>query len=295
MWVRESTENYTTKNIKFLNCSFNQIQSKDEIIAIWDWNGNVENVLLDNCILDSVNLATCPHFVRLDGSKNIIIMNTIFNITSINAATSSVIKTEKDKIPYIYNSKIITSNRCANGVFLGNFKVYNTECICTSDLQEEEKKSFYIHSGDIIKFFNCYFEGNGINIDNVIIYDSIIDCRNGPLRLDTLQVEVYNTKIQNIKLLDDGIINQIVSDNLNSFIIDNCSFYLSNDNTVTPRYFLFHTGEHIDYLMIKDSYLLGGLYQLTVNKGIICNNITSVDYSDYSFDNIILNNNLHIV
>ncbi len=292
VWIREYSSNHISEHIHFNNCTFNQINSSDEICAVWNWNGIVKNVEFNECTFNSNHSANCPHFIRLDGEENIIINNCNINITSENAGTSSIFKTKNGKIPKIYNTRVLTSNKCLNGVFFSNFEVYNTSIISKST----DTKLFKISSNDdMSQFKNCYFEGYGLNFNNAILYNSVLNCKNRNLRLEGKNIELYNCNVYDI-LSHEGIINQIVTDNMNNFIIDNSNFYLSSEDEKTIRYFIFHsTSKNIKKFIIKNSLILGGLYQITTENGIVANNITNkVDFSHYIFDNVIFNNNLYI-
>lgn len=58
IWIREATNGETSKNIRVLNSIFNKVGG-DEVLAVWGWNGTVNNVVIDNC-----------QFIQKEGTNN---------------------------------------------------------------------------------------------------------------------------------------------------------------------------------------------------------------------------------
>ena len=131
LWVREMTNNHTTKNITFDNCNFNH-KSADEVIACWNDNSLLEEVKINNCFFLLQPESSTPNMVRFDCLHS-----------SINNCT------------FIYKTTNTTNRNCLVVNNNHNDVVIN-ECVFDTSLTFSNG----IGNGLKITFNNCYFKNN---------------------------------------------------------------------------------------------------------------------------------------
>ena len=200
IWVRESTNGAESYNIYFSNCTILH-NTVDECIACWDWNGTVNNVLIDNCVIKAKDTCTSPHFISLDAS-NCVLSNSV--IYAPKAQSNSVIK--GDKCGKVSNCNIICYTKEINGISNGFLNFYN--CYF-----ENLTNSCYISIDKIGRFYNCEFKLKG--------------------SLGSRSCEFYGCKITTTsKKPEDGIFIGRFKAVDSEFILEPCTFiYCYNNST----------------------------------------------------------------
>lgn len=162
LWVREMTNNHTTKNIRFDNCNFDH-KSSDEVIACWNTDYLLEDVQINNCFFYLQPETTSQVMVRFD-CKNSSINNCVFTYKpSSETARSTLISNNNNNKVEINNCKFDTSLSLSNGLSNGA-KITLNNCYFINDKQTNLAGSS--------KFKNCRFEllsiqGQGsVNLEN---------------------------------------------------------------------------------------------------------------------------------
>lgn len=131
LWVREMTDNHTTKNITFDNCNFNH-KSADEVIACWNDNSLLEEVKINNSFFLLQPESLTPNMVRFD-----CLHSSINNCTFIYKVSDST------------NRSCLIVNNDHNDVFIN-------DCVFDTSLTFSNG----IGNGSKITFNNCYFKNN---------------------------------------------------------------------------------------------------------------------------------------
>lgn len=289
VWVRQMNEETFSENILFENCEFNVISSKDETVAIWNSPGKVSNVKLINCHFYSSNdNAVNPFILRLDGEKNVEVINCTFELNNEQYGKSSVFRNLQDRIkPIIKDCYIKTNHNFINGITIGYLFLDGV-------IFESTDTEKVLNLNDInyfSEFYNCNFKlQSGIRIRNSILKKCILDI-NGTLNCD-FNIMIYDTIIKNLIIPDNYIINQ-TSNEMDNFIMSNVKITLSPNNINTANFFVFNGNHLIKNFIIENSNIIGTLYQLGESVGYVINNTITKELN--TFDNIKQNNNFMII
>ena len=278
VWIRESTENYTTSNIYMNNCIINH-NSIDESIAAWDWNGKVKNIFIECCTFNAKDTCTSPHFISFD-CDNCIMDNCIINGPTLNS--NSIFK--GNFFNKVNNCKIFSHTDENNGISSGNIIFMN--CYISND-----SNKCYLSTNSLNKYVNCDISVKGI--------------------IDTRKIEMYNCKI------DINGENTGRAFNLDAKIID-CEFNVKkclalfspysknslniilkgNIFNISSGYFLFFN----DFFDVANSIIIINNYITKCDiyipdsgtnvKGCIASNIVNKDIT--TIENVIIENNVTI-
>lgn len=285
VWIREGTEGKTSSNIYIDNCKFSQA-SIDEILAIWDWFGKVENVFISNCTFDDKNgIGTMPHFISLSANK--IIMNSCEIIRDSNLINSSIIKNDSNYIPIISNCDINTNSSNSVGLLNGVFNIFssnfniNTVTNLSSRLSSQPRNTI-INS--------CKINAKNLVIENIDILNSNITFTHPKTSGYMLRrnISLINNQFFGINISGSAQFIQLFENVDYIYIINNFFDFQTN-----LTYFIFATSININYLkIINNNNLSGNLYGFTCNNGIISNNTITTELS--SIENIKYNNNFNI-
>ena len=276
IWVREVESSKKTEFIYFKNCVIEH-SSQDECLAIFNWNGKVENVFISNCVFTELSTSIAPHFISLD-THNIFMNNC--NITRNYSNGNSVIKSEVGKA-IVSNTHIKANSFCDNGIINGYMILDN--CI----IENSVRCMLCIRSNPIIK-------------NSKIIVDSLQQTRNIEL-INTTITQTNNDKPSEgmfmcpVKLrgvIFDGVyanflVRSYSADDSGLIIIENCktlrncsiNFIVKGEYNSTCK------------IAITNSTLTGQLENLENSSGYVINNI--FNYSTInSYDGIKNLNNI---
>lgn len=251
IWVREYNANKTSKNITFENCEIKHY-SKDETIAVWNWNGKVENVTIDNNYIHDYEDCPSPHFITIAIDTGKLINSRIERKGKSCSASDhiSIVKSIFDNVVYkptIQNCKFDLDTPLYTAIFNGGSIVKNCEVI--------NKNKCKVNSGSELIFEGCNFTLEKFNLNSskfnnctfkmtnnkpAISQDSAI-CQGGLTLTNCkfydfifgaffLQIIYANSKVilDNVKFINPNI------DKLNQFInssveyeqhINNCDVY----------------------------------------------------------------------
>jgi hypothetical protein len=236
IWVRNSSNTVISKNILFENCDFKH-STKDEVVAVWGWQGTVEDVIFQNCSFESMDDEfTSTHFITLG-------MNGVSrNLTLDNC-----------KIYNNYANGITIKSTVADGGTIENVNINN----CYFKIVEKEGNtntnfSFESNMVGILKVNNCIIDcigkglfnytivnNNIITTDSYLADFSIIKNSNitltGPLVVSQKSLELYNCLVDFNNQTFSSILFQPLKEN-SKIVLHTCEFKNINGYTANKRF-----------------------------------------------------------
>lgn len=280
IWIREYYEDKTTENIHFNNCSILH-NSIDECIAIWNWQGSVKDVYIDNCTIKATDTCTSPHFISLDADN--CIMNNC-NIYSPSVNSNSVIKgTHWCNVNNcnIYSHNIENNGLSSGNIIFNNCKIYN------------DYEKFYLGVNSINKFYNCEIECNTIvDSRNIELYNCKITTKSE----NSTDKRMFNKNIIAKNTMFDvtsckSVFESYFADPLN-VDVSNCEF-----NITTGKFMIINNNANVNNIIkLFNNYIGKGTitaYSGYVASGYIINNI-SVESLPTSLTGVTIANNTTI-
>lgn len=150
IWVRENSSSGHTYNIYFLNSTLLH-NSIDESIAIWDWNGKVNDVRITNCIIKAKDSCTSPHFISLDADNCYLTNCSIYAPLTVS---NSIFKGNKNGKISKCNVFFYTEEN--NGISSGSINFY--DCY----FENLASVRCYVNVNTLNLFYNCKFYLNGV-------------------------------------------------------------------------------------------------------------------------------------
>ena len=269
IWIREFDSTKTTYNITLNNFKMYH-QSKDEILGVWKWNGNLKDIYVNNCYFESPSSNTAPHFISIAG-ENINFNNcTMYNNTTQSTGQTNRIGSIIHIVAghtscYIENCKINLNSGLVNGIVAnettGLVYVDNT-IIKNGNYNTPLGKAIYV---------SCNITSGILELTNSKSYNTEFNYLNtdGNYKIAQSSFELYNCNLNNL-VCDGTILIQIFTTG-GTIIIRNTSF----NGTFNPLRFI-HIGSSnsLAKLEIENSNIApisGGEY---ITAGLI-NNCTS--------------------
>lgn len=212
IWVRENNSNKISENIKFINCTILH-NTIDEAIAIWDWNGKVNDVLIDNCVIKAKDTCTSSHFISLD-SDNCILSNSI--IDAPTEVSNSVLKGDfynQVNNCYIYSHKQENNGISSGNIIFNSCKIYNDNPNCYLSVNKKNIfKNCEIEVNAItdtrnIELYNCKIKTTSTTstnarcfIKDLIMKNCVLDIKTCQTLLETYYSDPFNVDIENCKI-----------------------------------------------------------------------------------------------
>ena len=270
LWIREADSSKTSYNITLENC-YLYSRSKDEIIGIWKWLGNLKNVFVNNCYLECPSTNTAPHFISIAGDNiqfnDCTMINETIQATGLTSKIGSIFHavTGHSGNCIINNCQVTFNSETLNGLVAntqtGN--IYVEDCIIKNG-------NFVTILGKGI-YKNSEITGGIIQIDQSKCYNTILNYlnQNGNYKISQLGFELHNCELNGL-LCNGTTFMQIFAETA-EIIIHDTHF----NGTFNPLYFIMITGERvISNLDIQNSNI-GPIYDpAKITKGII-NNCTT--------------------
>ena len=259
IWIREHNSELVSSNIKFIG---NKIKhySTDECIGVWNWNGKVKDVFIDNCIFEDYEDTLSPHFLTLAidellFSNNIIYRNGITATTSRNFSIIKSYYNTQYASPSIENCLFYLDTPLYLAIFNGgtpkinNCKIYN-------------KYNCKINDGTLsenARFNNCYFEIEKFQLIKGIFKNCTFKCTNNNTsiqqygQISRSNIELYDCIF--IDMLFRGFFFQSFSAN-DSIVMNNVKFQNPDVTNLTGGNFISN-GSNAIYTDIRNSDVIG--------------------------------------
>ena len=284
VWIREYDSETTSKNIIFNNCMFEH-KSSDEVIAVWDWLGHVEDVQLNNCIFEELNGNTGVHFITFD-TKNSSMNNCIINAKQLNSRSSII---------WSYNLNEVFINDCifnVNATFVNSI-IKNTKAYVDNCVFNNEKKTLF---NQIALINNSVINTHQFEIRECALKNSKIN----NIGYAGNKCISNNTYLQNVEITGltwenggNAFISCDDSDSTINITYDNVKAY--GDLTNCQYWFFSNRSSATIKLKLINSFIKGGIYSTsTMTQGIVANNFSDRDYTDVAITGVTFNNNVDI-
>lgn len=264
IWIREANANKVSSDIHFNNCNFNH-QSKDECIGVWDWNGTVKNIKINQCNIETTLACTAPHILTFDTANSSLEQcNIKINNTS---SIQSVIHGYNQHQVFIKNSRIEVNTNIKTAISTNCLSIFEN---CNIDIPNGECSVAY-GNGEVF-YRNCTLNANICGCNMVHIYDSIINYNkqlNNYVFRSSCDIKNTNFKFVNFK--ENYIFAQFL-ENVSLFKLDNVKF---EGDFTNVAWFLFNgiDSQTVAGIDISNSYVFADSYNVGTMQGIVYNNI----------------------